>query len=58
MAADRPRLPLGYRLWWGLRYGMYFVLGPAQLGEADDPHSRLRRERQARLDAVRARRSR
>lgn len=56
MGAPRTKLSLGYRLWWGVRYTAYFVLGPAQLGEADDPHARLRREREQREAAARIRR--
>lgn len=49
--AKRRRLPLGYRIGWRVRYALVSVFGPAQLG-SDDPQSRLRREKQQRLDAL------
>ena len=51
--ARRSRLPLGYRIGWGVRYALVSVFGPAQLG-ADDPQTKLKRERQQRLDALHA----
>jgi len=51
--ADREGLSLGYRLLYGVRYVGYHLFGPAQLGEQDDPHMRLRRERDAKVQAAR-----
>ena len=56
--ADHEGLPLGYRFGWRLRYALTSVFGPAQLGTADDPQARLRRERQARVAAAREARER
>ena len=50
-------LSLAYRIGWRVRYLGLHVFGPAQLGELDDPHERLKRERAARVAAARARRS-
>ena len=44
-----------YRLGWRFRYVTTSVFGPAQLG-SDDPQLRLRRERERRVAAARARR--
>ncbi len=51
--ADREGLSLGYRFGWRLRYVLTGIFGPAQLGTMDDPQSRLRRERAARVAAAR-----
>ena len=51
--ADREGLSLGYRLLYGVRWTGYHLFGPAQLGEQDDPHMRLRRERDAKVGAAR-----
>jgi hypothetical protein len=51
--ADREGLSLGYRLLYGVRWTGYHLFGPAQLGEEDDPHMRLRRERDAKVRAAR-----
>lgn len=47
----KQRLPLGYRIGWRVRYALVSVFGPAQLG-SNDPQSRLRAEKQRRLDAL------
>ena len=49
-------LPIGYRLGWRLRYALVSVFGPAQLGTADDPQQKLRRERERRVEQARAER--
>lgn len=49
-------LSLAYRLGYCIRYAALHLFGPAALGEADDPHARLRRERTARIAAARPRR--
>jgi hypothetical protein len=51
--ADREGLSVAYRLLYGIRWFGYHLFGPAQLGEEDDPHMRLRREREARVEAAR-----
>jgi hypothetical protein len=51
--ADREGLSLGYRILYRIRYIGLHMYGPAQLGEEDDPHMRLKRERQAKVDAAR-----
>ncbi|MBM6402327.1 hypothetical protein [Phycicoccus sonneratiae] len=48
-------LSLLYRLGWRFRYVTTSVFGPAQLG-TDDPQLRLRRERERKVAAARARR--
>jgi hypothetical protein len=53
---DDEGLSLGYRVLWRIRYAGMHMFGPAQLGEADDPHERLKRERTAK--AAQARRDR
>ena len=47
-------LPIGYRIGWRLRYAATSVFGPAQLGTADDPQMKLKRERERRLQQARA----
>ncbi len=56
MAKQDEGLSWRYRALWRIRYAGLHVFGPAQLGEADDPHERMKRERRAR--AARARRER
>ena len=51
--ADREGLSLGYQVVYGIRYVGYHLFGPAQLGPEDDPHMRLRRERDAKVAAAR-----
>ena len=46
-------LTLGYRFMWRLRYVGMHVFGPAQLGDSEDPHARMRRERQRKVAAAR-----
>lgn len=52
--ADREGLSLGYRILYGINWMGWHLFGPAQLGEQDDPHMRLRRERDAKVAAARA----
>ena len=52
--ADREGLSIWYLVWYRIQYLVWHVMGPAQLGEADDPHARLLRQRQAKVDAARA----
>jgi len=47
-------LSLGYRVGYRLQMAMWEVFGPAQLGAADDPQMRLRRRRDAKVEAARA----
>jgi hypothetical protein len=53
---DNEGLSWQYRVLWRIRYAGMHMFGPAQLGEADDPHERLKRERTAKV--ARARRER
>ncbi|KRE40858.1 hypothetical protein [Knoellia sp. Soil729] len=46
-------LSLGYRLGYRLQMAMWEVFGPAQLGAGDDPQMRLRRRRDAKVEAAR-----
>jgi hypothetical protein len=48
-------LSIGYRISYRIRAIGLSIYGPAQLGEADDPLVRLRRERAAKVEAARAR---
>jgi hypothetical protein len=50
---DNEGLSLGYRVMYAIKYGGLYVFGPAQLGEHDDPHARLRRQRAAKVAAAR-----
>ena len=52
--ADVEGLSIGYRIGWRLRYLATSVFGPAQLGTADDPQLKLKRERQRRVEQARA----
>lgn len=47
-------LSLGYRLGYRIQFAMWEFFGPAQLGAGDDPQMRLRRRRQAKVEAARA----
>jgi hypothetical protein len=49
-------LSVGYRIGYRLRMIGLTIFGPAQLGEGNDPKTRLEAERQARLDRARAER--
>jgi hypothetical protein len=51
--SDREGLSLGYRILYRVRYVGMHLYGPAQLGEYDDPHRRLERERAAKVAAAR-----
>ena len=55
--AEVEGLSIGYRIGWRMRYLMMSVFGPAQLGTADDPQMRLRRERENRVAQARAARA-
>jgi len=50
-------LSLAYRLGYVIRYAGLHVFGPATLGDEDDPHARMRRERAARVAAAAAARA-
>jgi len=52
--ADREGLSLGYRIMHRIKYLGWHLYGPAQLGEEDDPHRRLERQRAAKVAAARA----
>jgi hypothetical protein len=51
--ADREGLSLLYRVVWRIRYIGMHMYGPAQLDGQTDPHERLKRERQHKVDAAR-----
>lgn len=51
--ADREGLSLGYRVMYRIKYLGWHLFGPAQLGEHDDPHMKLKREREAKVAAAR-----
>jgi hypothetical protein len=51
--ADREGLSLLYRIVWRIRYVGMHMYGPAQLDGQSDPHERLKRERQQKVDAAR-----
>lgn len=62
-AAKTPRDPdrnaglsLPYRIGWRLQYMLLHVYGPAQLAGGNDPRSRLRRDRERRVERELARR--
>jgi len=50
--ADSEGLSLGYRILYRIRYIGLHVFGPAQLGDAEDPHVRMRRERERKVAAA------
>ena len=52
--AENEGLSIGYRILWRIRYLGWHVYGPAELSGASDPHVRLRRERQRKVEAARA----
>ena len=52
--SDREGLSIWYRIGYRVQWTVWHLMGPAQLGEADDPHVRLLRRRQARVAAARA----
>ncbi len=45
-------LSLGYRIRYRIRYVGLHLYGPAQLGDSDDPHARMRRERARKVAAA------
>ncbi len=51
--ADSEGLSLGYRFGYWVRYHGLGVFGPAQLGDSEDPRQRMKRERAAKVEAVR-----
>jgi hypothetical protein len=53
-ASESEGLSLGYRILYRIRYIGLHLYGPAQLGDAEDPHVRLRRERERKVAAARA----
>jgi hypothetical protein len=55
--AESEGLSLGYRILYRIRYIGLHLFGPAQLGDAEDPHARLRRERERKVADVRRARS-
>ncbi|MGN6636200.1 MAG: hypothetical protein ACTHJ6_12205 [Oryzihumus sp.] len=53
---DNEGLSLGYRLLYRIKVIGLSVFGPAQLDDRDDPRSRLKRERAAKVEAARRKR--
>ena len=51
--ADREGLSLGYRIGYRIKVLGMHMYGPAQLGESEDPHRRLERQRAAKVAAAR-----
>lgn len=51
--ADREGLSLGYRIAYRVKVLGMHMYGPAQLGDAEDPHRRLERKRAAKVAAAR-----
>jgi hypothetical protein len=54
--SDNEGLSVGYRILYRIRYIALHLFGPAQLGDAENPHVRLRRERERKVAAAQARR--
>jgi hypothetical protein len=52
--ADNEGLSLGYRIMWRIRRMTMQMYGPAQLGEGNDPLSRLQQERDRKVAAAKA----
>lgn len=50
---DNEGLSLWYRITYRLRYATLHVFGPAQLGDAEDPHVQMQRQRAAKVAAAR-----
>ncbi len=50
---DRAELSLGYRVGYWVKYNGLHVFGPAQLGNSEDPQQRMKRERVAKVEAIR-----
>lgn len=53
MAGTSEGLSLGYRILYRIRYIGLHLFGPAQLGDEEDPHARLRRERERKVAVAR-----
>jgi hypothetical protein len=51
--ADREGLSLAYRIGYRVKWIGMHLYGPAQLGDAEDPHRRLERQRAAKVAAAR-----
>jgi hypothetical protein len=51
--ADREGLSLTYRILYRIKVPRMHVYGPAQPGEAEDPHRRMERQRAAKVAAAR-----
>ena len=51
--ADREGLSLGYRIGYRIKVLGMHMYGPAQLGDSEDPHRRLERQRAAKVAAAR-----
>jgi hypothetical protein len=51
--ADREGLSLAYRIGYRVKWIGMHLYGPAQLGEAEDPHRRLERQRAAKVASAR-----
>ncbi len=54
MSKSSKGLSIGYRIGYRFRMVALTIFGPAQLGEGNDPVSRLERERAAKVAAARA----
>lgn len=53
--SDREGLSLGDRIAYRIKWLGMHMYGPAQLGDRDDPHRRLERQRAAKVAAAKAR---
>jgi hypothetical protein len=51
--AEREGLSLAYRISYRIKVLGMHMYGPAQLGDAEDPHRRLERQRAAKVAAAR-----
>ena len=51
--AENEGLSIWYRIGYRIQWTVWHVMGPAQLGAADDPHERLRRRREEKVAAAR-----
>lgn len=49
---DREGLSLGYRIGYRIKVLGMHMYGPAQLGDSEDPHRRLERQRAAKVAAA------
>lgn len=52
LRGNTPRLPLGYRIGWRLKFNFLVAFGPADLDWYNDPRTRMRQERADRLRAL------